>query len=311
MLIIALTLCCMRFFILYPVLRVNEMDLQLKPLFFALLVMSVLFIAAAGYIINDYYDIESDVVNRSSANPKKVVSRRVVIMVYYLLNLLGISGGAVLSIYCGNMVLLMLFIIPAGLLYFYSITYKFQVFVGSIVVSALTAVIPVMAVIFEIPLLNIRYHDILFNAGTSFRPVFLIISLFSGFGFLVSLLRELIKDAADVNGDIIAGKKTLPVVAGMNITKVVICLLASIVIAAILWLFVRFLVIRSDGSVEYYSLFYLFFFILIPLLFSGATVIRAKRRDQYMLAASVIKLVMVTGILYSLVFGFLILQSAG
>ena len=59
----------MRYCIISPFLQINNFSLQLDNLRFFLLVLTTILIAAAGYVINDYFDVRTDRINK----PDKVI----------------------------------------------------------------------------------------------------------------------------------------------------------------------------------------------------------------------------------------------
>jgi len=154
LLIVALTMYLMRFGVIQPLLAQKGFALQMSEWFFLLLVLSTVFITAAGYVINDYFDTKTDLVNR----PLRVVvgrqlSRRAAIFTHWLLNSIGFVLGLAVSFYINRPFFAMGFFVIPGILWFYSTTYKRQFLVGNIIVALLTALVPLMTILFELPLL--------------------------------------------------------------------------------------------------------------------------------------------------------------
>ena len=113
-----------------------------------------------------------------------------------------------------------LFLVVSGLLYFYSASYKRQFLIGNIIVAILTAMVPLLVVIYEWPALY-RYYTV--NAVTlpEFNFIFYWVGGFALFAFLTTLTREIIKDIEDFEGDIAYGRNTVPVVIGILSAKIV------------------------------------------------------------------------------------------
>jgi 4-hydroxybenzoate polyprenyltransferase len=211
--IIAATQYAMRYLIMDPLLPATDFELQFGNIQFFLLVLSTIFIAAAGYIINDYFDTQADMINK----PARVVvgveiGRRVAMILHAMLNILGVGIGIYLGFYIGLPALSIVFLLATGLLWFYSTSYKRQFLVGNLSVSFLTGLVPLMVVLFEIPLLNREYGAVMLHYHVNFNYIFAWVGGFSFFAFLTTLIRELIKDAEDFEGDSAYGMRTLPIV---------------------------------------------------------------------------------------------------
>lgn len=164
-----------------------------------LLSISSVFVAAAGYIINDYYDVKIDLINK----PERVVvgrlvKRRVAMMWHITLSAIGVLIGTYLSITIGAFNLL-----AVGLLWLYSNQLKRMSFIGNFSVALLTGwAVYVVGFFYDT-------HNIMVLA-------------FAGFAFAFTLVREVIKDIEDVKGDATFGCKTLPVVYGVRPTKIML-----------------------------------------------------------------------------------------
>ncbi len=163
--------------------------------------LSSAMIAAAGYIINDYYDVKIDLINK----PERVVvgrmvKRRVAMAWHTALNIAGILLGVILWWFIGLMNLL-----SAGLLWLYSNQLKRIPFVGNLAVALLTG-------------WAVYVVDVLFQSGN------IMVLAFAGFAFAFTLIREVIKDIEDVKGDATFGCRTLPVVYGVRKTKLMVYL---------------------------------------------------------------------------------------
>ena len=185
-------------------------------------------IAAAGYIINDYFDTQADLINK----PKRVlvgvsIQRREAMILHAIMNIMGIGIGVYLSFYIKLPTLSMVFLIATGLLWFYSTNYKRQFLIGNLAVSFLTALVPLMVILFEIPLLNREYGEVMLRNSASFGYLIAWVGAFSFFAFVTTLIREVIKDAEDFEGDRAYGMKTVPIVLGNTWTKVALVVLIA------------------------------------------------------------------------------------
>ena len=306
LLIIAATQYAMRYLLMEPLLPSSTFELQFGEFQFALLVFSTICIAAAGYIINDYFDTQADLINK----PKRVVvgikiSRRIAMILHAGLNIMGVGIGIYLSFYVKLPSLALVFVIATGLLWFYSTNYKRQFLVGNLSVAFLTGLVPLMVVLFEIPLLNRTYGQVMLRNDASFGYIFAWVSAFSFFAFFTTLIREIIKDAEDFEGDKAYGMKTVPIVLGSVWTKILLLLFISGMIFMLVALLLKY-IIFSVEPIDYISLVYFSLCLVTPLILLALQVIKADGKKGYGRASRLIKVVMLAGILYSAVVFFLV-----
>jgi 4-hydroxybenzoate polyprenyltransferase len=287
---IALTQFLFYFFILLPSFH-KEIDYEnvLKPVSFYLLCFASVLIAAAGYIINDYFDLNIDRVNKpDKLVVEKIIKRRSTILLHWLLSGLGILISFYVSWRLHNILIGPANLFCVLLLYFYSTTFKKKLLIGNIIISFLTA-----WVIFVLYLCEFRLHrfvDPVYQRLLS--RVFKFAVLYAAFAFIISLVREVIKDIEDMGGDARYGCRTMPVVWGVNVTKVF----------AATWLVV---LIVSLGVVQVYvlqyrwiwSILYCIIFVIIPLLIVLRNLYRAVTVADYHRLSNLIKGVMLAGIL--------------
>jgi 4-hydroxybenzoate polyprenyltransferase len=289
-----------------PLLPSDTFTLQFGDFQFFLLALSTIFIAAAGYIINDYFDTQADMINK----PARVVvgvkiSRRVAMILHALLNIIGVSIGVYLAFYIKLPSLSFVFILATGLLWFYSTNYKRQFLVGNLSVSLLTGLVPLMVVLFEIPLLNREYGQVMLRNDASFNYIFAWVAGFSFFAFLTTLIREVIKDAEDFEGDRAYGMKTVPIVLGTRWTKVLVVVLIGLTVFMLIYLLIKH-ILFSVVPADFFSLIYFLMFLILPFTGLAIQVIVAKDKAGYSRASLLIKLVMLTGILYSILVFYLV-----
>jgi len=306
LLIIAFTQYAMRYLLMEPLLPSDTFELQFGDLQFALLVFSTMAIAAAGYIINDYFDTRADLINK----PARVVvgvaiSRRVAMILHLVLNIIGVGIGIYLAFYVGLPALSLVFMLSTGLLWFYSTNYKKQFLVGNLAVAFLTGLVPLMVVLFEIPLLNREYGEVMIRYDSDFTYLFAWVSAFSFFAFITTLIREIIKDAEDFEGDNAYGMKTVPIVLGTFWTRILVVGLISVTLFALIFLLLKYIYFSVD-PVDYISLVYFSLFLLLPLILLAIQVMIAREKRAYRRASTLIKLVMLFGISYSVVVFYLV-----
>ena len=305
LLIVILTMVLIRYAVLGPIvskfgvilLKGNgaevPMELQFSWYDFILLVAATVFLTAGGYVINDYFDIKTDLINKGKVIVGTKISRRRVMMWHNIFNIAGVLAGFYISWISGYIWLGTLFLVVSGLLYFYSASYKRQFLIGNIVVATLAAMVPLLVVFYEWPALY-KYYTL--NAVTlpDINIIFYWVGGFALFAFLTTLTREIIKDIEDFEGDAAYGRNTLPVVIGVNGAKIV-SLSLVILTVALLYLIWYFFI---DDNI---TLIYLSVAIVLPLAFVIYRVVVSSNRKQLHSASSIMKIVMLTGILYSVV----------
>ncbi len=303
--IVVLTMVLMRYAVLEPVIskigvillkgtgQEIPMSLQFPWYDFVLLVAATVFITAGGYVINDYFDIKTDLINKGKVIVGTKIPRRQAMMWHNIFNIAGVSTGFYISYRAGYFWLGTLFLIVSGLLYFYSASYKRQFLIGNIVVALLTAMVPLLVVFYEWPALY-KYYTI--NAVTLPNINFIIywVGGFALFAFMTNLTREIIKDIEDFEGDKAYGRNTVPVVIGVLSAKIVsVCLIIfTIALLYLAWYFF----INDIITLSYISVA-----VVLPLLYVIYKLVISSDRVQLHSASSIMKIVMLTGILYSVV----------
>jgi 4-hydroxybenzoate polyprenyltransferase len=231
-----------------------------------LLTLSSLLITSAGYIINDYYDIKIDTINKPGRIViGRVLRRRWVLFINVLLNFLGIGLGFWLSFAVG-----FINFTTAFLLWLYSNQLKRLPFVGNFTVAGLTSVALLVVIVY--------FYE---------TPHFLLVFTFAGFAFLTSLIREIIKDMIDVKGDATFGCQTLPVVWGIRRTKFVVYVLIGI----LLLLLLGFGLFLDIHLIAYASVF-----VLLPLVWFVFKLLRADTRNDFTYLNQVCKAIMLGGV---------------
>jgi 4-hydroxybenzoate polyprenyltransferase len=231
------------------------------------LIISTTLIAAGGYIINDYFDVKIDLVNKpDKVLISKVFTKKNALQIYVLLNVLALLAGfwvdikiALIQIFCGLS------------LYWYALYLKKIALLGNGLVALLSAMVVLLA--------NVLY-------GKNFPLVY----LFAGFAFFISLIRELLKDIEDIEGDKAGNCQTFPILFGVFNTKLFI-LGVTLFFLLFLFYFPHWLFL----SIPYY-LFYCFFVSLLLLILAWQ-VFFAKSKADFHRASSFSKLIMLLGMI--------------
>jgi len=260
---------------------------------FLILVVATLFITAGGYVINDYFDIKTDLVNRGEVIVGTKISRRKAIMLHAIFNILGVAAGFYISWKAGYFWLGTLFLFVSGLLYFYSASYKRQFLVGNVLVATLTALVPLLVVFYEWPALY-KYYAVNAITQPDFKLIIYWVGGFALFAFITTLAREIIKDIEDFEGDNTYGRNTVPVVIGVLSSRIVA---ASLIIITIGLLYIVWYFAINDTI----TLIYISLLIVIPLMVINYQLLISRKQKQLHTASLLMKIVMLAGILYSVV----------
>lgn len=275
----------------------TDTELQLNNFNFFLLVLSTMMIAAAGYIINDYFDIKADWINR----PDKIILGRHIkrsraIFLHFVLNAAAFIIAVYLSILAGNLKLILIYVIAIILLWWYSTTLKKTFLIGNIIISLHAAFVPLLVWFFEISTMKENNYNItIFNFSDLKKGLFAV----AFFAFFINLIREIIKDIEDIKGDRKIGCKTIPIKLGIKNTEIIILVFSCIVFL---------LIVLTQKNIYDEGLFvlfwYLMIFVQIPLILMFYIVPKANKRKDYSNASNLVKLIMFTGIFAIVVFHF-------
>jgi 4-hydroxybenzoate polyprenyltransferase len=290
---IAITQFLFVYCIVHPVMFSAGATPNIHGVYFILLMVSSVIIAAAGYIINDYFDINIDLINKpDKLVVDKIISRRWVIFWHLVLSISGIIMGLYIDWKTNVRFLSLANFACVALLFFYSISLKKKLLSGNVVISALTAW--VILVVGWCETSNLLQANLI---GSFTEKITRISFFYAGFAFIISLVREVVKDMEDMEGDRRYGCNTMPIAWGINATKVFLAVWLIVLISALL--IVQFYVLVFKW---WWSAIYCIILIIIPLLYIFKKLFSAKNSDDYHRLSSLIKLVMFTGILSMIFF---------
>ena len=295
LLFIAITQILFVYCIIHPVFYTAGVVPNVHGVYFILLMAASVFIAAAGYIINDYFDLNIDLVNKpDKLQVDKIINRRWVIAWHLILSVIGISLSLYVDLKTNTRFIVLANSICVVLLFLYSISLKKKLLIGNIVISLLTAwVILVISWAETSNLLRV------IEIGSYTEKITRITMLYAGFAFVISLIREVVKDMEDIEGDRKYGCKTMPIMWGINASKVFVAVWLVVLIAALS--VVQFYVLQFKW---WWSAAYCILFIIAPLLWIFKKLFSAGSSKDYHQLSTYIKLAMFTGILSMLFFRF-------
>jgi len=295
---IALTMCLMLFCLINPALGLKPFEAGMTPFEFILLMASVLLITKGGYIINDLSDINPDSINKPGKNlVGDQISEKTAQTLYWVTTLAGLAAGTLFSYLLHQINYSLIFLFSAGLLWFYSQKYKCQPLVGNLVVAILSSLSFGLVWLFSFFALSNQGEE--FAQVLSFFPrVNMLVLIYAGFAFIITLFRELIKDLEDFKGDNRFGCRTLPVAYGTGVARITALVVGYISLLGLLW-------------TSYY--FYLMQYILPAIWFTFITILlgfmlfklhHADHKPQFAQLSGLSKLLMVLGVISLIFFYF-------
>ncbi len=261
---------------------------------FIVLIMATVFIAAAGYIINDYFDQNIDQINKpDKVVVNRIIRRRWVIFWHLILSAFGLffTLHALPLHQFWHIALANLAAVVA--LWIYSTTLKKKLLIGNVLISLLTAWVIGIVFFAKYPLTDYAFIHLAPQKGHYFR----LMILYASFAFIISLIREVIKDMEDVEGDRKYGCTTMPIAWGMNVSKVFVAVWMVVLIAALV-----ILQIYAIGIGWWKSALYAIILIITPLFIALKWLIKAQSTKDFHTISTLVKLIMLTGILSMLFF---------
>lgn len=282
-----------------PILNAAAYGEQMPWYILLLLEIAVILIAAGGYVINDYFDVKIDRINRPDAViVTRTISKPAAMRLSICLSAAGSACGILEAILLRSMTIGILFVIVPGLLWFYSSSYKRLFMIGNLTIALLAAVTPMLVAITNVAILQLRFETILPYISLP-HDLYAWLGGFALFAFLLTWIREIIKDMQDQMGDRELECHSMPVVWGDLWTKVFVTALIILTLAIIghIWYhLLPFPIGWTSLSTRYIALG-----IVVPLLSAIWLLWSAKIPSNYKSCQQVIKFAMLIGMLYSYV----------
>jgi 4-hydroxybenzoate polyprenyltransferase len=291
---IALTQFLLQYCVVAPVLTYNGEGPSLSWLSFFLLSLSTILIAAAGNIINDYFDINIDIINKPEKMVlDKIINRRWAMAWHTIFNMAGVSLGFIVAWRIGQIYLGFTQVICSLILWFYSTSFKRQILIGNVLISLLTALAVVVVGFYEKQIYE-SFEAIMSPAG---RKLIQIISVYALFAFVISLVREIVKDLEDMIGDSKDGCRTIPIVWGVESAKRICYMLLLALQVLIVLVEIRI------GLIGWWpAIIYLLVFVQAPCYYIYILLKKAHLPEHYHKVSSLVKWLMLTGILSMIFF---------
>ncbi|MFD1096062.1 geranylgeranylglycerol-phosphate geranylgeranyltransferase [Salegentibacter chungangensis] len=270
----------------YSLFNLMDADTVLSDFGYSLMIFANICLAASGYIINDIYDVASDKINK----PEKMIvgkkiSEKTATRFFFLLSIIGVGIGFYLANLVDKPGFTAIFVFSSALLYLYASYLQQVILAGNILISILVAGVVLLPGLID-----------LFPATNEFNKqnqslIFSILLDYTLFAFLLNLLREMVKDQEDINGDYNAGITTLPIVYGVQRTNKVIFGL-GLFTAGIIIYYVYSYLFENIAAVLYTLIL-----ILGPLFYFLAYIPTASRKKEFTRLSIVLKLVLFFGLI--------------
>ncbi|MFH6942387.1 geranylgeranylglycerol-phosphate geranylgeranyltransferase [Flavobacterium sp. FlaQc-50] len=283
-----LMLAFMQLLFRYAFLEQQDIPLALADWQYGLLVLSTVLIAAAGYVINNIFDVATDTINKpNDVVVGKGITETAAYNIYIALTISGVAIGFYLSNVIMRPTFATIFILIASLLYFYATSLKQIMILGNLIVALLLAFSVVIIGVFDIfPATNT-------DNQAQMASLFSILIDYALFAFMINFIREIIKDIEDVNGDYNQGMNTLPIAIGSTRTAKIALGLAVIPFILLVLYINKYFIENNLFIVTFYA----FAFVLAPLLYFIVKIVGAKSQKDFHHLSTVLKLILLFGIL--------------
>ena len=299
LLFLALILWVMEKWVAVPVLNKWLFPEQLPWWVLLLLILAVVLIAGGGYVINDYFDIKIDRINRPDRLlVTTVFTKDQAMRLFYAMSISGVLLGGVVALLAHSRIVAIVVLLTTGLLWFYSSSYKRQLLLGNLIVAFVSALVPMLVAMVNINFMEYRYEGLLQYTDLP-RDMYIYLGGFALFAFLLTWIREIIKDLQDEVGDRELECHSLPIVIGATWTKVIVTILT--VLAMVLVIYLAIWVLPFGGAWNTLTVRYAVFGIAVPLGCSLALLWASKIPSDYRSAQLLIKFIMFLGVLFAFV----------
>lgn len=294
LLMIAVMMCLTYYCLMLPLSVSDVMGVMPAPPAFGLLLISMIFIAAGGYVINDLYDINADSVNRPERLlVTKAFSEKETKFFYNILTAIGLVAALVSSVLVSEtkfVTLFALLVLLVCVLRSYSSTYKKRLVIGNIIVSLSVAFAMFLPWLFEMFYLS---SNVLILSAVKNVMLYILrfVLVYTAFAFITTLIREIIKDAEDCEGDAATRCRTIPVVYGIRNTKIILYVLIAVLL---IFLFAyEYIILKLE-------LYVASAIIALVILCSSVLIVKvykAKDKNDFHMASNISKLMMAIGLL--------------
>ncbi len=295
LIIVGITQYALLYFLLLPFLEKEGLRPVLDHLHFFLFVFDTVLITLTGNIINDIEDYEIDLINR----PEEVfVSQYISVskahVLYWIVVLIGFSLALYLAFHIDKLPLVGIYPFAVGLLYCYSRFFKKMPFIGNLVVGVFCAGVAGIVLFAEREAYGLLGDE---YGGQAFFAFF----IYGLFAFLTTIFRELVKDLEDMEGDKERGCQTLPLVIGAKNTRNFALIFALATIGLTIYLSFVFSTYKFHILLSIYPALT----VTLPMIYLSYKNINARTKKDYHHISSMMKIIMLAGLLFLPLFYFL------
>jgi 4-hydroxybenzoate polyprenyltransferase len=270
----------------YLFLEKSYVDLALTNFNYILLVIATVCIAAGGYVINNIMDQDTDEIAKPQNRVVGIsISETAAYNWYIGLTIIGVGIGFYLSNVIYKPTFASMFILVATLLYMYATSFKQIPILGNVLVALMLSTSIIIIGLFDIlPAIDM-------DNRFRMKEAFDILMHYAIFAFIINLIREIVKDMEDMDGDYQSGINTLPIAIGIQKTKIIVGILTVLSIG-ILAYYVNSNLFELD-----YVVYYAMIVIVGPLIYLGVKLINATTKKEFHHLSLVLKIILFFGIL--------------
>mgnify|MGYP006151383715 FL=1 len=281
-----LMLAFMQLVFRYLLLKQSYVDLALTDFNYILLVIATVCIAAGGYVINNIMDQDTDEIAKPQNRVVGVsISETVAYNWYIGLTIVGVGIGFYLANVIYKPTFASMFILVATLLYMYATSFKQIPVLGNVVVALLLSTSIIIIGLFDIlPAIDM-------DNQFRMKEAFGILTHYAIFAFIINLIREIVKDLEDMDGDYQSGINTLPIAIGIKKTKIIVGVLTVISIALLAYY------VNTNFFELDYVVYYAMVLIVGPLIYFGVKLLNAATKKEFHHLSLVLKIILFFGIL--------------
>lgn len=282
----------LRWCLILPTLEYWHIEPMMTTPQFIMLTIATMALTASGNVINDYFDVRPDSINRPERQiVDRLIDRKTTLLIHVLLTLIGVFCGLFLSFLYSKETHALFFITIPIILWFYSTHFKKQMLIGNLVVALLTASVAFMTTSAEIAFIVESGNASILNTPPC-SQIWHYTALIAFFAFITTLTREIVKDMEDIPGDTQCGCHTLPIEMGTRNSKIIVILLQTIMLIA-LW--------ASYYIGQYSDTFFLWLYMLlaitVPTIIQTILLVRAETSEHYHRISTYSKIIMGLGTL--------------
>ena len=301
LLIVFLTQLLVWYCLIYDSISYSGVQLLLNFSNFILLSISTILISAAGYIINDYFDIKIDIINRpEKVILEKTIPLRTAIIAHAVLNVLALLLAGIVAAQVQHYAWLLFQMGCIILLWFYSTHFKRQYIIGNVTIALLTALTIVVLVLYEPAMYAFVQQPLIISYPCNpsiINPLWMCAG-FCFFAFMLTWMREIVKDMEDFKGDAEEGCVTMPIKMGLQFSARWAIALGIATILALVFADLYFI-----NNVAFLG-FYIIAFIILPLIWWCFYLLKNNTLQHYRSASKWLKIIMLAGITLLIIYSF-------